>query len=523
MKLLELYSNKLFGAIRGLDRIRFRGTLRLIANERGMYAFLSHAKVLLKDFYKWAERQTEIIRSSCVRRAEERGIPVEYLKSSSVNKEEIARKIMKEQGTKNGSICMLSSVEPCISPTVKGNKETKKLELHMRNRKCIWIYHYFDHPDYGFGHVRLQTWAPYNINICLNGRHWLEKELIKNNIAYLKDRNCFPWISDISKAQELMDNQLKTNWEKLLNSIVLDMCPDLPKVIYPVMPYYYWSADDTEWATDIMFRKREYLERIYPSLLRYGMLISDSPSVMRYFGKRELSSFNPRATMPREIISDRRKRYEGIRNKHWINRNSIMMYNKSSSILRIETTISNTRDFKVFRRPDDNPEKYASWQLMRKGVSDLHRRCEISDKCNERYADAVCSLKVNETLREVVEDCSNRIVKEGKRYRGLNLWNLEDCKILQYLAKGELAIAGFRNKDLREYLYPNAAKTTDEKEQKRLSGKISRKIKLLRVHGLIRKMPRENRYCLTEKGQKIAATLKCASSIDVDKLMEIAV
>lgn len=520
MKLNELYNEKVFGAIKGLDRIRFRGTLRLIANEKGMMVYLSYAKILLKDFYKWIEGKTGIIRSSCVKRAEERGIPIIYLNSSSVDKEEIARKIMKEQGTKDGSICMLSSVEPCIAPTVKGNKESKKLELHMRNRKCIWIYHYFDHPDYGFGHVRLQTWAPYNINICLNGRHWLEKELIKKEIAYMKDRNCFPWIGDISKAQELMYAQLKTDWETLLNGLVLEMCPDLPKAIYPVMPQYYWSADDTEWATDIMFRKREELERIYPALIRYGMLISDSPSVMRFFGKREIEK---RGIMPDEIKSDSRKRYEGIRNKHFVNSNSIKMYNKSGSILRIETTITNTRDFKVFRRPDDNPDKHPSWQKMRKGVADLHRRCEISDKCNDRYGEAVCSLNTGDTFIEVVEDCSNRIVKNGKRYRALNLWNLEDYKMLQYLAKGELAISGLRNKNLREYLYPNEVKTKDAKELKKLSGKISRKIKLLRVHGLIRKMPRENRYCLTAKGQKIAATLKCVSNIDLEKLMGIAV
>lgn len=131
MKLMELYNEKVFGAIRGLDRIRFRGTLRLIANERGMLVYMSYANALLKDFYKWIEDKTKIIRSSCARRAEEKGIPILYLNSSSVDKEEIAKDIMKERGTKGGSICMLSSVEPCIAPAVKGSKESKKLELHM--------------------------------------------------------------------------------------------------------------------------------------------------------------------------------------------------------------------------------------------------------------------------------------------------------------------------------------------------------------------------------------------------------
>jgi len=33
MKLKELYKEKIMGAIKGLDRIRFRGTLRWLANE----------------------------------------------------------------------------------------------------------------------------------------------------------------------------------------------------------------------------------------------------------------------------------------------------------------------------------------------------------------------------------------------------------------------------------------------------------------------------------------------------------
>jgi len=39
---------------------------------------------------------------------------------------------------------------------------------------------------------------------------------------------------------------------------------------------------------------------------------------------------------------------------------------------------------------------------MRKGVSDLHRRCEISDQCNNRYADALASAQVEEKLKEII-------------------------------------------------------------------------------------------------------------------------
>lgn len=96
---------------------------------------------------------------------------------------------------------MLSAVEPCIAPMVKGNKSRRKLELVMARRKCIFVYHYFDDPVFGFGHVRIQSWLPFNIFICLNGRHWLEKQLQKEGIGYIKDGNCFPWIEDKAKAR----------------------------------------------------------------------------------------------------------------------------------------------------------------------------------------------------------------------------------------------------------------------------------------------------------------------------------
>jgi hypothetical protein len=379
MKLMELYQDKIRGAIRGLDRIRFRGTLRLLANQNGLRRFMSYTNILLKDFSGWVENLTGMIRKSCEARADELGIETRYLRSSRISKEDLARSIAAEKGIKEGSICLFSVVEPCISPMVKGNKSSKKLEVVMANRKCVWLYHYFNHPEFGFGHG--QT--------------------------------------------------------------------------------------------------------------------------------------------PKEIISDYRKRYEGVRVKHWVNHNSVKMYNKSGSILRVETTINNSRDFKVYRHPDDDKSRPASWQKMRKGVSDLHRRCEISDKCNERYADTLAAVQVEEKLKEVLSPACNKVNKKGNAYRGLNPWQEEDYKLLTFLAKGEHAISGFRNKDLRRWLYAKS-EAMSKQEQKRYSGRTTRRIKLLRAHGLIKKVAKENRYMLTAKGQKFACALMTASAVDIKGLTKIA-
>jgi hypothetical protein len=417
---------------------------------------------------------------------------------------------------------MFSVVEPCIAPMVKGNKASKKLHVVMANRKCVWFYHYFNDPVFGFGHVRVQSWVPFNVFICLNGRHWLERQLQKQGIGYLKDGNCFPWIEDVETAQHLLDDQLKSHWVKMLNGLALSSCPALSQVLRPLRPEYYWSAEETEWATDIMFASAKSLDSIYPSLLHHAMRVSTSPSVMKYFGRRNISvSGRIKSRAPGEVMTDYRTFYEGLRVKHWLNRNSVKLYNKSGSLLRIETTINDTRDFKVFRRPNDDRSKALSWQRMRKGVSDLHRRCEVSDQCNRRYGDSLAMAQVNETLKEVVSGACNTITKKGKRSRGLNPWRKEDYRLLTFLAKGEHTINGFRNHHLRKYLYPESERS-QQPPCKKYAERTTRRIKLLRAHGLIRKVPRANRYVLTSKGQTFSCALITASNFAIKELTEIA-
>ncbi len=517
MKLMELYQDKLLGAISGLDRIRFRGTLRWLANESGLRSFMHNTNIWLKDFSGWVAGLTALVRRSCEDQADAMGIEKRYLRSSGVDKEELAREIAQQKGIQEGPICLLSVLEPCIAPQVRGNKAIKKLELVMAPRKCVFVYRYFNDPVFGFGHVRIQSWVPFNVFICLNGRHWLERQLTKNGIGYVKDGNCFPWIEDVATAQKLLNEQLKTDWAEMLGRLALDVCPGLSEVLRPFDPHYYWSADETEWATDIMFKSRASLDALYPLLLHHAMRVSDSPTVMRYMGRRDLSYGHP----PREVMTDCRRFYEGIRIKHWLNDNSVKMYNKSGSILRIETTINYARDFKVFRQPEDDKTKPAHWLQMRKGVSDLHRRCEVSQQCNTRYADALAVSQVQDKLKELAVGACNKVVKEGKRYRGLNPWQDEDYRLLAFLAKGENAINGFRNHDLRRWLYPES-KRVDKSHQKKYSGRTTRRIKLLRVHGLVRKVPKTNRYVLTEKGQKFSCALLTASALDIKALTEMA-
>ena len=389
MQLPDFYTNQIQGAIHGLDRVRFRGTLRWLANAQGLQTFLSHAGILLKDFADLVQAKTRRIRASGDEAACALGIETQYLRSSAVDKEALARQIAAAKNIRHGSLAMFSVVESCVAPGVEGNRATKQLEVRMRPRRCVWGYHYWDDPQVGFGHVRLQTWVPFTAHICLNGRHWLEKQLQHEAIACRQDGNCFPWLENIPRAQVLLQRQLRTAWPKLLDRLVAQTCPDLARILEPLIWQYYWSAEETEYAMDLMYRRAAEVQALYPQLLWEGMRLSDAPSVLRYLGKGQLSAQGKAMeTIPAEIVSKYRRRQPGVRIKHWVNHNSVKLYNKAGNLLRVETTINNTRPFKVYRRPNDDPQQSRRYLPMRKGVSDLQRRCQVSQRCNERYVAA---------------------------------------------------------------------------------------------------------------------------------------
>jgi hypothetical protein len=275
---------------------------------------------------------------------------------------------------------------------------------------------------------------------------------------------------------------------------------------------YYWTAYQTEWATDLLFETPTALADVYPALVRHAMLHFKSPDVMRFLGGKVNGNFLG------EIVSSFKDRPEGARVKHWAAGNSVKMYDKAGSILRVETTIGRARSFKVYRPAHDNPDGKAEWKPMRQGVADLHRRAEVSQRCNERYLDALAVVDNPVRCGQVFDSVARHVMYNGRRVRALRTGDPDDIALLQAAARGEFATSGFRNQDIRELLHPGSAKRSTE-DRRRLAAKTSRQLRLLRAHGLIRKVPKANRYHLTERGRLLAATLYAAREATVTQLL----
>jgi hypothetical protein len=506
-KFIANHHAEISGVLSGFDRLVFRGTLRSIAYAAGMNRYLSSNEVLLKNFGAHVEQVSQRLKTASLAEAVATHRPVRYLASAALSKEKIARGIAAQDGITDGLVCVLTCVEPCRTFEIYRARDTKQLQLQPRIRKCLFLYHYALHPVFGFLNARIQTWFPFSIQICVNGREWLAHQMDALGVGYLRQDNCFPWIEDWPTAQHLMDQQLTVHWPALLDGIARRLNPIHDQIFQAYPTNYYWSTFQSEWAIDIVFRKADQLRRLYPRLLEHAMTTFGSTDIMRFLGRRiPLSGAIPKR-FAGEVVTDLAERQEGVRVKHRLDANSVKLYDKAftsvGSVLRAEPTINDVSDFRVYRRKEGDAKGGLAWRPLRRGIADLHRRAEVSHKAAERYLDALASVDSDTTLDEVLHRLGRPKYWHGRRVRALSPFSPDDRQLIQTISRGEFTLNGLRNRDLQRLCIAQPPATPAE--ARRRSAWASRKLRMLRAHGLIYKITGTHRYQLTRAG-RIATT-----------------
>jgi hypothetical protein len=186
-KLVARFGKAVKGVLTGFDRIVFKGTILPLAHEDGAMSFLGSRSVLNRDYKKWMLSQTEALVTSVDQYAREQsGRPIAPLSTWRHDKEQLARKRQEQTGIDAGLIGVWSCLEGCWSYRAHYCAEKGYPQLHRYTTQCKHLYLYFDHTDYGWMNVRLQTWFPYHIQIALNGREWLRRRLEARDVGFLR-------------------------------------------------------------------------------------------------------------------------------------------------------------------------------------------------------------------------------------------------------------------------------------------------------------------------------------------------
>jgi hypothetical protein len=365
----------------------------------------------------------------------------------------------------------------------------------------------------------VQSWFPFQVTVCLNGRLWLARQLDRAGIGYVQRDNSFIAVDDLSRAQRLADTQAHRPLVRAMGKLLRECHPLAAEVCRPLGLSYYWSVDQSEYATDVMFKSPAALAAIYPQLVQHGIQHCGSADVLRFLGRVVPAHGQVHRHYKGEVETSLHHRPEGVRLKHYASGNSLKLYDKHGQVLRIETTLNHPEAFRVYRTPEGQPHRLKQWRPLRKAVADLPRRAQICRAANDRYVAALAAVPTDAPAGKLARPICQPITRRGRRHRALNPWGEVDAILLQTIARGEWTVNGFRNRDLCSALYK---RTNDADERRRQSGRVTRLLALLRAHGLIRKVTGTHRYIITPKGRQIATTLLAAQQASVEQLIKIA-
>ena len=280
------------------------------------------------------------------------------------------------------------------------------------------------------------------------------------------------------------------------------------------------------------FRDAATLAELYPLLTRHGIETFQSPDVMRFLGHKYRPYGGVHGQYAGQIVSDL-KSAGGVRIKHRAGRNSLKMYDKFGSVLRVETTLNDPQGLKVLRSKSNDAGGPKEWLPLRKSVADLTRRTELSQAANERYLEALGKIEVDAPLSSLTDKLRLPVevttkaadgTERKRRHRALRPFDPEEVRLLETVSRGEYEIAGFRNRDLRVALYGGSLTPLREESadataaRRRDASRESRQLAMLCADGLIRRRFRTHRYRLTDAGRIAIAAVLAARKVTPQKL-----
>jgi hypothetical protein len=514
---LQRFAALVLGVLSGFDRLVFRGKLRQLYAPDGMDHYLASNHILFKAFKEHAESITRQVIEASVAQAGRLGRPFEYLDSPKISKEDRALELAQRDGVKQGLICVFKCIEPCWSFKLSG--DNKRLHVAGHASKCSFLYHYFLHPEFGFMYARVQTWFPFEIQVGMNGREWLARQLDRQGLSYRRSDNKFLEVADWKRAQHLLDQQVHMNWLPVLEAMLAQIHPLHPEHLGSWPLAYNWTVFQSEWATDVAFQSTKALKPWYERWIRHAVTHFDSTEVLRFLGFSGRLNAGCLGAVLKEVKTNLRHRPEGVRLKHWVDKNSLKMYDHHS-VLRVETTLNEPRAFRVYRSHENEPEGEKAWRVLRRSIADIYRRTQVGQAANERYLGALAAVAETRPLKELAEPLCRRAPapgkKPGRKVRALNPLATDDAALLTAIADPRWMVNGLRNRDLVAVLYKQPTK--DPAEQRRRSARVTRLIRLLRAHSLLQKVPRTHRYQVSEKARQTIVALLAARNANSEEL-----
>jgi len=482
---IERHNTKIKGVISCFDRIVLTGTIPGICYAEGMTSLLFKKSIRIFDYTDFVEPMREELRLNAEKLAEENGLEIDFIRKKNFRKEDRINDIIKQRGSHPGLVHIFSAMEPCTAYKPWHNKKTHKTYLKTVPGKCLHYYFYFITADLGLCYLRVPTWAPFRLQFYCNGHNLLASRLSKKNIDFQMLDNVFVQIDNFDKAQKFADDINVKRLHRQLDKIVRQYCP----IIRHFTNSYHWSFMQLEYATDIIFKRKSDLKPIYDEIVRTAIHSVKTENIATFLGRKLHGGYQD------EMGNNFNTRIEGTCIKHRMGKVAIKMYDKFGIVLRVETVANDVSFFKHHRRVE---HRDGTWEMktapLKKSIYSLPMLVELMKASNRRYIEFISAIDDPSGGIKDLNKISRSVKEDDRSYRGFNLFDGEDLELFSAIIRGEFNISGFSNKSLRKVI------------KGKKGHQVSRLLKRLRKHGLIKKIGNTYKYYLTALGRRVTAT-----------------
>ena len=482
--LTERRANQIAGMLSCYDRVIVQGTLPVFCYADGMTRYLSARGIRIFDFTRFAQPLTDAIKANAEALAAANGLKIDYVRKKNFRKEDKVKAVLQERGAHPGLVWIFSALEPCTTYQPWHDKNSGRTYLRYDDGKCLHYYFYFIDEDLGLCYVRVPTWCPFRLQFYCNGHNWLLRQLDRQKVGYTLLDNAFTALTDWTVAQSLADSWNPSFLHGKLDEFAQRYCP----ILQQIEECYHWSLDEAEYATDIVFRRQSDLQSINGNLIRTAIHTVKPDDIATFLGKKYNGNYQD------EMGNRYNVRIEGTRVRHSMGMASIKMYDKFGHILRIETTVKDVSFFKHYREVEQrNGESVMKFAPMKKTIYSLGALREAMVAANRRYLEFLSAIDDPSDGAHKLNKISRTVHEEARSYRGFNFFEPDDEALFVVLARGEFTLHGIQNKSLRAH-FPQYN-----------SGQMSRILRRLYEHGLLKKVRHCYKYYLTVLGKQVIA------------------
>jgi hypothetical protein len=341
-------------------------------------------------------------------------------------------------------------------------------------------YFYVQDPQWGPGFIKVGSYVPYPVKLCLNGHEWAKQQLRRDGVRFASLDNGFFSCEDPDRLQEICNRlgpeDVQGFFDRWSKRLPWPLTPKDRKAGFD----HKLSLWQVEVSLTQVFNEPVQGRHFFEEVIRDNLDLGRPDNVSLLFpGKLTQRTPPPTHGYRTRVITNGVNPSLHVEYK----RSHVKQYFKEEKALRTETTINNTLDFGV-----------------NKGLENLEHLRNIGQQVNRKLLE-VEQVGQNCTLTQEGLDRLTKPTKEKEqRAPALRFGDVRVMALLHTLCLFTLVAQGFRNADLRQ----KVAALLGLDLIQYTPGKMTYDLRRLRLKGLIARRPHSNRYTVTSYGLKVA-------------------